>query len=83
LSRLQAKREHLKRFKLRLPSAAVEFWAEQIVVVAELTAKDISTLESNTERDEDPQPSELEQIIFFHCLDVYHKSPDFGELQYE
>jgi len=29
------------------------------------------------------QPSEGEQIVLFNCLDLYHKSPDSGELQYK
>ena len=29
------------------------------------------------------QPSEWDQIVFFNCLDVYHKSPDSGERQYK
>jgi len=29
------------------------------------------------------QPSEGEQIVLFNFLDLYHKSPDAGELQYK
>ena len=29
------------------------------------------------------QPSEWDQIVVFNCLDLYHKSPDSGELQYK
>ena len=28
------------------------------------------------------QPSEVKQIVFFGRLDLYHKSPDSGELPY-
>ena len=28
------------------------------------------------------QPSEREKIIFSHCLDLYHKSQESGELQH-
>jgi len=31
--------------------------------------------------DKGPQPSEREEIIFFNCLDPYHKLPDSGERQ--
>ena len=29
------------------------------------------------------QPSEGGGVVFYHCLDMYHKLPDSGERQYK